>query len=660
MTGHTSSVLMKRDQNHHISQKDTASWPPTARYTWQVKAESRNSRYTSLPFVELGFRPVHATTQGYVYIPSVYHEQPEPKTDAITGIVVESNLKLIHEAKVDFDADLSTYGIEKGVLTNPAEGEVFAPPAMWLDAIDLVLSRLREAGLDFNRVKGLSGAGMQHGTVFWSRDASALLSNLDSGKSLKEQLETGAFAHDMSPNWQDASTQKQCDAFDAELGDAETLAEVTGSKAHHRFSGPQILRYREKYPEHYEATERISLVSSFLASVFLGGFAPIDIADVTGMNLWNIKKGAWDERLLALAAGGKHGVEELKKKLGDVPEDGGKAFGCISDYFVGRYGFPKDCQIIPTTGDNPSTILALPLRASDAMVSLGTSTTFLMSTPQYKPDPAYHFMNHPTTSGLYMFMLCYKNGGLAREQIRDQLSSSKDWDQFNSAATSTPPLSQKSPSDPQRLGLYFPRPEIVPNLPAGQWRYTYNPQSHNLTATASSSDFITDDARTIIESQFLSLRLRSQPLVHSAKDPQTGQLLPPQPRRVYLVGGGSANPAIAQIAGQVLGGVEGVYKLDIGGNACALGAAYKAVWGCERKSDGGGYQTFEDLIGERWDEDGFVKRVAEGYTKGVFEQYGEAVEGFREMERVVLEEQGRTAKEAAATQSVRDGNGTAR
>lgn len=27
-----------------------------------------------------------------------------------------------------------------------------------------------------------------------------------------------------------------------------------------------------------------------------------------------------------------------------------------------------------------------------------------MSTPHYKPNPSVHFMNHPTTAGLYMFM----------------------------------------------------------------------------------------------------------------------------------------------------------------------------------------------------------------------------------------------------------------
>jgi xylulokinase len=150
---------------------------------------------------------------------------------------VTSDLKLKCEAKVEFDADFGKkYGIEKGVLTNPSEGEVFAPTAMWLEAVDLVLQRMREQGLDFGKIRGVSGAGMQHGTVFWSKEAESLLGNLDPSKTLLEQLENGktsAFAHEHSPNWQDASTDVQCGEFDAELGDPVTLANTTGSKAHH-------------------------------------------------------------------------------------------------------------------------------------------------------------------------------------------------------------------------------------------------------------------------------------------------------------------------------------------------------------------------------------------------------------------------------------------
>jgi xylulokinase len=117
---------------------------------------------------------------------------------------------------------------------------VFAPTALFLEAIDLVLQRLKNQGADFSKVQGISGAGMQHGTVFWSKDAESLLANLDAGKTLVEQLEggakgekKGAFSHPFSPNWQDASTQKQCKGFDAALKDPESLAEATGSSAHH-------------------------------------------------------------------------------------------------------------------------------------------------------------------------------------------------------------------------------------------------------------------------------------------------------------------------------------------------------------------------------------------------------------------------------------------
>lgn len=396
------------------------------------------------------------------------------------------------------------------------------------------------------------------------------------------------------------------------------------------------MRFHKIRPAIYRNTSRITLVSSFLASVFLGRIAPFDISDVCGMNLWDIQKGTWNEELLRLAAG-DDGLESLKQKLGTVREDGGGSMGPVSKYFIERYGFSADCSIVPFTGDNPSSILALPLRPLDAMVSLGTSTTFLMSTPTYVPDPAYHFFNHPATAGLYMFMLCYKNGGLAREHIRDALpqrsTPGDPWATFNSQALATPPLGQHNTSEPAKLGLFFPLPEIVPNVRAGTWRYTCRSDGSGLeeapaaaggTGEAWSAE---DDARAIVESQILSLRLRSKKLVHSP-----GEGLPPQPRRIYLVGGGSLNPAIAQIVGDVLGGTEGVWRLDVGGNACALGGAYKAVWAVERREG----ESFEELIGERWQEGEAVEKIADGYKEDVWKRYGGVLDAFEEMEKRVL------------------------
>jgi xylulokinase len=73
---------------------------------------------------------------------------------------------------------------------------------------------------------------MQHGSVYWSKSGEEALRSLDKDSGLEEQL-NHAFAYPYSPNWQDASTQQECDAFDNCLGDAWKLAQNTGSKAHH-------------------------------------------------------------------------------------------------------------------------------------------------------------------------------------------------------------------------------------------------------------------------------------------------------------------------------------------------------------------------------------------------------------------------------------------
>ncbi|KAK3369179.1 hypothetical protein B0T24DRAFT_532303 [Lasiosphaeria ovina] len=560
-------------------------------------------------------------------------------TQQLKAIVIQSDLQVVSDAKVDFDQDFgSKYGIKKGVQLNEAEGEVFAPVAMWLEALDLVLQRLEAKKTPLGRIRGISGSCQQHGSVYWSREAETLLGALQPDKDLVDQL-TSAFSHPYAPNWQDHSTQAECDQFDDKLGSPERLAEVTGSSAHHRFTGTQIMRLGRKIPDMYAATSRISLVSSFLASLFLGTVAPMDISDVCGMNLWDIPGNNWSEPLLELTAG-KGGVAELRSKLGEVRQDGGGSMGCISSYFTARYGFSPDCGIAPFTGDNPATILALPLRPLDAIVSLGTSTTFLMITPVYKPDPSYHFFNHPTTPGQYMFMLCYKNGGLAREKVRDVLppppaGSSDPWENFNKYALQTPPLDVASASDRAKLGLYFYLPEIVPNIRAGTWRYSCNPADGTALAEADAPWPVETDARAIIESQALSMRLRSQKLVEAPPgDSSSSSILPAQPRRIYLVGGGSLNPAIARVIGDVLGGVDGVYKLDVGGNACALGGAYKAVWAFERARG----ETFDELIGKRWKEEGAIQKVDDGYRAGVFEQYGNVLGAFGHMEERILKE----------------------
>ena len=138
------------------------------------------------------------------------------------------------QTKVDFDADFGTkYGIHKGVHVREETGEVYAPVSLWADSLNLVLDRLAQVmPVPLSHISAVSGSGQQHGSVFWNNNAGRVLANLQPKELLAPQL-AETLANEVSPNWQDHSTQDECDAFDGRLGDREKLAQATGSGAHH-------------------------------------------------------------------------------------------------------------------------------------------------------------------------------------------------------------------------------------------------------------------------------------------------------------------------------------------------------------------------------------------------------------------------------------------
>lgn len=278
-------------------------------------------------------------------------------------------------------------------------------------------------------------------------------------------------------------------------------------------------------------------------------------------------------------------------------------------------------MIIPFTGDNPATVASLPLSPMDCIISLGTSTTLLLTTKTYKPSPSYHIFNHPTTKGLYFAMLCYKNGSLAREEIRNQVNgdSSGDWEKFNSLLSATSVLGDST----RKLGFYFPLPEIIPDAPNGTWRFTLKnaltPQKLNSTESWRPDD----DARAIVESQALSMRLRAEPLTEG------------KPNHLYFVGGASKNTAIVTCISEVLGSQEGVFRLTEGvtAGACARGSAIKAAWGYD-----GGAMGFEEFVRTRWNTKGRLERLDIVNDEGVWDIYGSVLEAYAECEEIILKD----------------------
>lgn len=263
---------------------------------------------------------------------------------------------------------------------------------MWVKALDIVLDRLVVQGADLSTVVCISGSAQQHGSLYWSSYGIKTLSNLDADKFLHTQIDDSAFAVTRTPIWMDGSTEKQCIEMEEAIGGREEMVKITGSKCYARFTGPQIRKIYQNRSDCYENTERISLVSSFLASIFLGKIAPIDYADGSGMNLLDIQNKCWSQVCLNACA------PDLEDRLGK-PVPSNSIIGQIGSFFVQRYSFDAQCQVVAFTGDNPSALAGMLVAKDWLAISLGTSDTIMMGIQEPTKLEEGHVFVHPTDAG---------------------------------------------------------------------------------------------------------------------------------------------------------------------------------------------------------------------------------------------------------------------
>lgn len=539
-------------------------------------------------------------------------------TQQLKCIAINEQLSIVHTEIVQFDQDLPEYNTTNGVYIDG--DRIASPVSMWLEALDLVLTKFKKSGFPLNQVRAISGSCHQHGSVYWSQDAEILLNGLNANQgSLVQQLGDRAFSRKNAPNWQDHSTGKQCQEMENIVGGSYEMSQITGSRAHLRFTGPQLLKIVEEEPNVYHDTSSITLISNFLSSLLCGELIPLDEADACGMNLYDIKQRKFHQRLIDLINDRSHDSSDdvVTKLLKDpVSCDKSKRLSIISQYFQDKYGFNTNCSIYPFTGDNLATICSLPLQKNDVLISLGTSTTVLLITDQYKPSPNYHLFIHPVIPNMYMAMICYSNGSLARETIKNELSDCKDWSDFNNA------LDDTNIDTSNELGLYFPLGEIVPSLPSDTIRRVeFDRETGNIMRHVDNFDNVKHDVKNIVESQALSCRVRISKLLNhqqdSAKKPRSkkdilvsfdsdkdvplSEYQDKRPNRVFFVGGASQNESIVKKFSQILDARNGNYRLNIP-NSCALGGCFKAIWS-EMANTNDKTANFADFMAEHWKQD---------------------------------------------------------
>ena len=464
----------------------------------------------------------------------------DSSTQSLTAVVIDpANGRIVHQESVNFGESFPGYGCPSGFIPGGDNGEVHSNPLMWLDALDLLCSRLASA-IDLGGIRMIAGSGQQHGSVYLGPDFENVVSSLDAGRSLSSQL-ASTLTRATSPIWMDTSTGAECREIAAAVGGNAEVCRRSGSIAIERFTGPQIRRFHKLRPADYAATAHIHLVSSFIASVLAGRSAPIDYGDGAGMNLLDLSTLRWDPGLLDATAPGLGGKLPPTAPATTVQ-------GSISRYFVEKYGFSADCRCALFTGDNPASLVGMGATKPGAVViSLGTSDTFFAAMPGAKTDPNGfgHVFGNP--AGGFMSLICFRNGSLAREALRDRLGL--DWNAFDQAALET-----TRHAAGENLMLPFFGPEITP-------RRDFSEPMMKGSEDFESGKIPGLQVRALLEGQFLNMRLHSRWMEVPVE-------------RIRLTGGASKNNGIAALVANVF--QAPVERLEVS-NSAALGAALIAA-----------------------------------------------------------------------------------
>lgn len=477
-------------------------------------------------------------------------------TQSLTAAVVDIATADLWQTSINFDQTYPSYGTTDGAIMDEDPTIVGVDPKMWVEALDDILGMLAHQGLT-RRIAGIAVSGQQHGTVYLNAEAHSRLQRLDPSRSLIDQI-GGIFSRSISPIWMDSSTQLECREITAVLGGDAKVAEITGSIAAERFSGPQIRKFWKSDPAGYQRTAHIAIVSSFATSLLIGKIAPLDCGDGFGTNLADIRTGRWSPEALEATA------PDLHRRLPKLVRQDEIA-GQVSDYLVRRHAFSADAEVVVGTGDNPSSLAGLGLIGEPATkaISLGTSDTYFGYLPELLRDERTEGHIFGAADGAYMMLLCFKNGSLARQAVKDRYGLS--WNEFSDILLKTPP------GNHGRIMLPYFMPEITPLV--------LKPRVFRFGGLG--EDDAVGNVRAVSEGQIMAMAHHSRVF---GKKPDT----------ILVTAGASENLGILQTIADVFDVEARSFEVK---DSAALGAAIRAArWCLQARGDNRNWRVLTDLF----------------------------------------------------------------
>ena len=401
---------------------------------------------------------------------------------------------------------------------------------------------MREAGVALENIVAINTSGQQHGHVYLNRNAANIFSNLQKPESNASELKTllsDIFSYPTAPIWMTANTVAQTDAVRNGVGGKAEMINLSGSDAPLRFTGTVVRRVAEQSPDHYVATAKIQLISSFIPAVLTGNAnVPIDHGNGCGMSLMNYRSKTWDPALLEATADGLIGsVEELQSKLPALARPD-SVVGNLAAYYIEKYGFDSRCAVIAGSGDNPQAKVPV---AGD-LLSLGTSFVNMVSTDGETLDPEgfanamYDGINRPFMFG------CRTNGAMVWDAVRNNYGLTKE--------------------------EYAPAEAALKQVAPGQFMTFWQPKTESFPVSGA-FDLIRSDAQPTLAADYTGIIETSLAAVYIYSTVFTKQTQAP----LFVTGGATDSP-------EIMRRVAGIWNrptLPVEKGGAALGAAVAGV-----------------------------------------------------------------------------------
>ena len=373
-------------------------------------------------------------------------------------------------------------------------------------------------------VAALAVAGQQHGMVVLD----------DAGEVVRPAL-----------LWND--TRSASDAADLidELGGAQAWADAVGSVPVAAFTVTKLRWLARVEPDLAGRAAQVMLPHDWLTWQLAGRpEAPTtDRGDASGTGYWSPATGEYRTDLLVRAFG---------RELG-VPRVAGPA------EVVGQTD--RGVAIAAGTGDNMAAALGLGAQPGDVVVSLGTSGTAFAVADSPSHDSSGEVAGFADATGRWLPLVCTLNAARVLASAATLLGV--DLDQLSALALSAPPGAGGITLLPYLDG------ERTPDLPYATGSL------HGLTRANMTPATL---ARAAVEGMLCGLADAIDALVGVGVNP----------RRVFLIGGAAASPAVREVAAALFGGTVVVPEP---GEYVASGAARQAAWALNGVAPPGWEQT---------------------------------------------------------------------